>query len=240
MKKIHEGEQKDSCSETTQKCNLCGKFFLTTSKLRSHVRYVHEGERKDTSGTPQMCKLCDKFFSNPHKVRRHERRFHEQSMQLKCKHPDCTFGTQDKRSLKNHMTRHTGEKAYTCHLCDRAFSLNHAKELHIRNIHEEARRFRCDYVDCTYGSEYRRQLETHKIKHTASKIQSQKICSWEKLPIQMRPVELLIQNKTKKELCSACNKTRNYNEQGPLGSFVTNLVTKLVSNVVMNCIWWQI
>ena len=78
-------------------------------------------------------------------------------------------GTQDKCTLKNHMTRHTGEKAYACHLCDRTFSLKQTKETHIKSIHEEASRFRCDYVDCTYGSEYRRQLETHKIKHTGEK-----------------------------------------------------------------------
>ena len=91
----------------------------------------------------------------------------------KCTLCDKTFMM--KKGLKEHSKRH-GEKVYNCNFCDKTFVIKKTMKTHIRNIHEGVGRFKCGYINCTFGTYDKRVLEIHTVKHTGVKLYQCHLC----------------------------------------------------------------
>lgn len=107
------------------KCSVCGKYFLSTSKLIIHQR-THTGEK------PFECPDCGKTFRCSSVLYRHQR-IHTGEKPHKC----CICGRRfsSNSNLSRHQRIHTGEKPFECSDCGKSFiqrvSLNKHLKIHM-------------------------------------------------------------------------------------------------------------
>ncbi|XP_061468613.1 zinc finger and SCAN domain-containing protein 23-like isoform X2 [Rhineura floridana] len=106
------------------KCLVCGKFFLSSSKLIIHQR-THTGEK------PYECSSCGKTFRSSSVLYRHQR-IHTGEKPHKC--PVCGRRFSSNSNLNRHQRIHTGEKPYKCSECGKSFiqraNLNKHHKIH--------------------------------------------------------------------------------------------------------------
>ncbi|CAI5764898.1 zinc finger protein 24-like isoform X1 [Podarcis lilfordi] len=106
------------------KCQVCGKFFLSGSKLIIHQR-THTGEK------PYECSSCGKTFRSSSVLYRHQR-IHTGEKPHKC--PVCGRRFGSNSNLNRHQRIHTGEKPYECAECGKSFiqraNLNKHHKIH--------------------------------------------------------------------------------------------------------------
>ncbi|XP_042302353.1 zinc finger protein 24-like [Sceloporus undulatus] len=93
------------------KCSVCGKFFLSGSKLIIHQR-THTGEK------PYECPSCGKTFRSSSVLYRHQR-IHTGEKPHKC--PVCGRRFGSNSNLHRHQRIHTGERPYECLDCGKSF-----------------------------------------------------------------------------------------------------------------------
>lgn len=106
------------------KCWVCGKFFLSSSKLIIHQR-THTGEK------PYECAACGKTFQSSSLLYRHQR-VHTGEKPHKC--PVCGRRFSSSSNLNRHQKIHTGEKPFECSDCGKSFiqkgALNKHHKIH--------------------------------------------------------------------------------------------------------------
>ena len=97
-------------------------------------------------------------------------RKHADVKKLKCYFCDGIYATQSQKM--NHIKTIHKEvwKACVCKICEKTFSRPDQQRLHTKNIHEGVWRLKCDYPDCLFGAEKKRQLENHTIKHSVDTV----------------------------------------------------------------------
>ncbi|XP_063146649.1 zinc finger protein 24-like isoform X2 [Candoia aspera] len=93
------------------KCLVCGKFFLSSSKLIIHQR-THTGEK------PYECAACGKTFRSSSVLYRHQK-IHTGEKPHKC--PICGRRFSSNSNLNRHQRIHTGEKPFECSDCGKCF-----------------------------------------------------------------------------------------------------------------------
>ncbi|XP_077186694.1 uncharacterized protein LOC143834044 isoform X2 [Paroedura picta] len=103
--------KKSSTGGKTHKCLVCGKYFLSSSKLIIHQR-THTGEK------PYKCPDCGKTFRCSSVLYRHQR-IHTGEKPHKC--PICGRRFTSNSNLHRHQRIHTGEKPYECSDCGKSF-----------------------------------------------------------------------------------------------------------------------
>ena len=138
-------------------CTQCGKKFATHTKLKGHVKVVHD-KIKD-----YVCDECDKPFGTNGLLSQHKIRVHSTFRPFKCN--ICYKGHVTKVELVLHMGVHTGEKPWAkrshdfiCGECGKTFSKNRDFEDHKR-FHEEGFANKCDQCGKTYN--YKSGLQAH-------------------------------------------------------------------------------
>ena len=172
IKRVHEGLiESFSCSHCDFTTNL-------ESYLRRHTRGMHisiygASSRKKT----YMCDYegCTYITLKQSGLRTHIETKHEGIVRFRCEFMNCTFSTNERKGLKEHTMRH-GEKVYNCNLCEKTFVMKKTMKTHIRNIHEGVGRFKCGYINCTFGTYDKRVLEIHTVKHTGVKLYQCHLC----------------------------------------------------------------
>ncbi|XP_054032148.1 zinc finger and BTB domain-containing protein 16 isoform X2 [Dryobates pubescens] len=125
-RKLHSGMK-------TYGCELCGKRFLDSLRLRMHL-LAHSAGAKAL-----VCDQCGAQFSKEDALETH-RQTHTGDHPYECEFCGSCF--RDESTLKGHKRIHTGEKPYECNGCGKKFSLKHQLETHYR-VHTGEKPFEC-------------------------------------------------------------------------------------------------
>lgn len=97
-------------------CNICQATFAQKDAVRTHKRFIHEGENKS-----YVCHICGKAFRNNHKLENHIRFKHDKIILHYCQ--QCGKGYSSSSSLKSHINIiHLGMKRFSCRICQKKFA----------------------------------------------------------------------------------------------------------------------
>ena len=135
------------------RCTTCGKSFNRSSTLNTHVR-IHSGLK------PWICEFCGKGFHQKGTVLNHV--YQERSNEV-CICLDLRYTG----NYKNHKLTHSGEKAFKCSICNKAFHQVYNLTFHM-HTHNEKKPFTCRV--CSKGFCRNFDLKKHMRKlHDSSK-----------------------------------------------------------------------
>ena len=109
--RLHKKKHMPSDKRLEHVCQVCGKALSYKYQLAIHVRSVHMGEKSF------KCDICGKEFARKFGMETH-RRIHS-DVTMPCSY--CGRGFKDTSSLRRHTRTHTGEKNYSCHICNHGF-----------------------------------------------------------------------------------------------------------------------
>lgn len=122
----HEFSETDAYKQHLR-CNVCGKTFADTNKLKRHV-LAHYG-KKDFK-----CSLCSKEFIERHKLTRHMLT-HTGKSEFGCS--ECARSFTLKHNLTIHMRIHKNIRAFQCIVCERTFIQKIGLQRHLKSMHKD-------------------------------------------------------------------------------------------------------
>ncbi|XP_048006857.1 PR domain zinc finger protein 5-like [Leguminivora glycinivorella] len=123
------------------RCRQCGLRFSYRSTLNKH-RAAHEQRPKRQIRCEHAG--CEKIYDAVWKLKNHVERDHEKLMPYKCNRKGCGKRFYKHCDLQKHDRLHSGERPYSCDICQRAFQqISHLKR------HERT-------VDCTQHVQWQR------------------------------------------------------------------------------------
>ncbi|CAG9123249.1 unnamed protein product [Plutella xylostella] len=119
--------------DPTLVCNICGKANSSKKNLGLHIRR-HKKEYTC------FCDECGQGFYRKSEIKLHKKWKHN-SMEYSHDCPTCGKKTADPRSLIDHIrNKHTGEKAFKCENCGKAFTKKWSLIQHYSSIVCSAKR----------------------------------------------------------------------------------------------------
>ena len=89
-------------------CNYCGKVYLSSYRLKFHIKGVHKNEKT------HFCKPCGKYFADEALLKHHTYQSHSK---VTC--PHCKKLILNQHHLKRHLALEHDVKdgAYFCEIC---------------------------------------------------------------------------------------------------------------------------
>ena len=134
--------------------------------LKYHIKSIHKGEGK-CKCTEEGCNWEDKDSG---KLHQHLLTVHEIGDPLVCQviledGSTCKKVFKNTRSFKTHAAFHV-EKKFKCHLCDRHFSTETNRKVHIGRYHksqDDETQYQCEFCGKTFDMES--QLNNHRNLH---------------------------------------------------------------------------
>ena len=134
--------------------------------MKYHIKSIHKGEGK-CKCTEEGCDWEDKDSG---KLHQHLLTAHEIGDPLVCQviledGSTCKKVFKNTRSFKTHAAFHL-EKKFKCHLCDRHFSTETNRKVHISRYHknqDDETRYQCEHCGKTFDMES--QLNNHRNLH---------------------------------------------------------------------------
>ncbi|XP_039619939.1 zinc finger and BTB domain-containing protein 16-A isoform X1 [Polypterus senegalus] len=150
-RKLHSGMK-------TYGCELCGKRFLDSLRLRMHLLSHSAGAKAF------VCDQCGAQFSKEDALDSHRRTHTGSDMAIFCLLCGKRFQTQT--ALQQHMEVHAGVRSYICSECNRTFPSHTALKRHLRS-HTGDHPFECEFCGSCFRDES--TLKGHKRIHTGEK-----------------------------------------------------------------------
>jgi len=176
-------------------CNQCESTYSAQQSLRRHQASVHEGKI-------YSCDQCE--YSAPRgQLSRHINTIHGSVTHL-CE--VCDYQTRDKRCLKTHQLKHTGERPYLCTSCPKAFSRSGSLIIH-QLTHTKDKSFKCP--TCTKSFAQSGHLKEHQLVHTSKKCFTCEICAKEFYQPRSLRRHQLVHNSVKCFQCEECDYSCN-------------------------------
>ncbi|XP_028029831.1 gastrula zinc finger protein XlCGF26.1-like isoform X5 [Bombyx mandarina] len=117
------------------RCPHCCELFSNYFQRNKHISSVHGLKLKEFK-----CSVCPKVFTVSGKLGVHMKSVHLKMKRYAC--DVCEWQFYSKSELKDHMVRHTGERAYQCSVCKKSYARKYTLREHMR-IHANDRRFVC-------------------------------------------------------------------------------------------------
>ncbi|KAJ8280629.1 hypothetical protein GJAV_G00057070 [Gymnothorax javanicus] len=151
-RKLHSGMK-------TYGCDLCGKRFLDSLRLRMHLLSHSAGAK------PFVCEQCGAQFSKEDALETHRKTHSGSDMAVFCLLCGKRFQTQT--ALQQHMEVHAGVRSYICSECNRTFPSHTALKRHLRSHTAGDHPFECEFCGSCFRDES--TLKGHKRIHTGEK-----------------------------------------------------------------------
>ncbi|NWI93671.1 ZN835 protein, partial [Pitta sordida] len=151
-------------------CEFCHSTFTSSWALKRHRR-LHAVREK-----PFVCKDCNQTFKTSNHLQKHSllhiKNGQDQPPFYQC--AECTYTTYVLSNLELHIRTHTGEKPYSCSVCQMKFrtsshlrrhrvthfNMEHFKELPVKT-------YTCE--ECGYCTAHNGNLKPHLRIHTGEK-----------------------------------------------------------------------
>ncbi|XP_060917730.1 zinc finger protein 883-like [Labrus mixtus] len=156
--------QRHRCSalNKTFVCSLCPETFECRRSLADHES-LHSGDRDF------VCEMCGDSFFTPLSLATH--RFTHVQKENCC--DVLGLGCSDFSVLKNHLSKHTGEKLFSCEVCGKGCSHKSALKHHMLT-HTGERPYVCE--TCGKRCGHASALQNHMRIHTGKKPGQQPVC----------------------------------------------------------------
>lgn len=126
-------------------CEICGKSYKTLRDCRTHMRIKHSTKdeifqcsicEKIMSSRPALnhhkynshkvqeseCNICNKVFRTKVLLRKHKMYHDETKRIFNCEYCPGKPGYFTNVALKRHQRSHSGDKPFTCEICDISYS----------------------------------------------------------------------------------------------------------------------
>lgn len=117
-------------------CPHCTERFVSFNTRVKHMEKMH-----NVDIYKYHCKICSKKFHLASSLSKHVRRCHFQELNVTCE--ECGKGFFDKKSLVEHMLKHTGERNHRCTLCPKSYVRKCSLREHLKSHVNKIKKFEC-------------------------------------------------------------------------------------------------
>lgn len=155
-------------------CHICGRKFRLLGFLKNHLRHIHSMNNKHDLKDYQDSKSASDLKDS---VRKGERRYldYKAIEKVKVIHNGAVFYRCEICSKEltrvnyyiSHMSIHTGEKKFICHLCGKRFRLAPMLKVHVKLTHERIKNYNCEVCGQKFGTST--NLAEHRHTHTGER-----------------------------------------------------------------------